>query len=68
VAPVGVRSNRPQVDRWRQFLLLAALTGFVGSVLGLERPIVALIAVRQYHVTSYLAILGFAIVASSWGV
>ena len=61
VAPVGARSNRPQVDRWRQFLLLAALTGFVGSVLGLERPIVALIAVRQFHVTSYLAILGFVI-------
>ncbi len=60
-APVGARSNRPKVDRWRQFLLLAALTGFVGSVLGLERPIVALIAVRQFHVTSYLAILGFVI-------
>lgn len=61
MAPVGAKSGVPRVDRWQQFLLLAALTGFVGSVLGLERPIVSLIAVRQFHITSYLAILGFVI-------
>lgn len=60
-APVGAQSQSPRVDRWRQFLLLAALTGFVGSVLGFERPILALIAVRQFHLTSYLAILSFVI-------
>lgn len=30
-------------------------------MLGLERPFVALIAVRQFHITSYLAILSFVI-------
>ncbi len=58
-APVGALRRRPDVTGWRQFLLLAALTGFTGSVIGLERPILPLIGSRQFHLVSHVAILSF---------
>jgi len=59
LAPVGVKRSGPKVTGWRQFLLLAALTGFTGSVIGLERPILPLIGVRQFHLVSHVAVLSF---------
>jgi len=61
LAPVGVETPGPTVTRWRQFLLLAALTGFTGSIIGLERPILPLIGVRQFHLVSHVAVLSFLI-------
>jgi MFS family permease len=54
-------TDRRKVDAWPQFVLLATLTGFTGSIIGLERPILALIGVRQFHLVSHLAVLGFVI-------
>lgn len=59
MAPVGAHEPDPKVNGWRQFLLLAALTGFTGSIIGLERPVLALIGVRQFHLVSHVAVLGF---------
>ncbi len=61
LAPVGVERSGPKVKGWQQFLLLAALTGFTGTVIGLERPILPLIGVRQFHLVSHVAILSFLI-------
>lgn len=47
------------VDGWGQFLLLAVLTGFVGSVVGSERALLPLIGVRQFHLSHYSAVLSF---------
>lgn len=61
LAPVGAERSGPKVGGWRQFLLLAALTAFTGSVIGLERPILPLIGVQQFHLVSHVAILSFLI-------
>ncbi len=61
LASVEAKGSEGRVTGWRQFLLLAALTGFTGSIIGLERPVLALIGVRQFHLTSHVAVLGFII-------
>lgn len=58
-ASVEARSSTARVVGWRQFLLLAALTAFTGSVVGLERPILPLIGAREFGLGSHAAILTF---------
>ncbi len=51
--PVGLRSN------WRQFSLLVLINGFVGSMVGLERTILPLIAEVEFGLVSRSVILSF---------
>jgi MFS family permease len=50
---LGLRAN------WRQFALLVVLNGFVGSMVGIERAIVPLLAEADFGVVSRVAILSF---------
>jgi MFS family permease len=50
---LGLRAN------WRQFALLVVLNGFVGSMVGIERATVSLIAGEDFGVVSRVAILSF---------
>lgn len=59
--PASVEAQTPptRLSGRRQFLLLATLTAFTGSVIGLERPILPLLGAREFGLTSHLAILTF---------
>jgi MFS family permease len=50
---LGLRAN------WRQFSLLVAVNGFVGSMVGLERSILPLIGEQEFGIASRGAILSF---------
>ena len=50
---LGLRAN------WRQFALLVVLNGFVGSMVGIERAIVPLLAEEDFGIVSRVAILSF---------
>ena len=56
---LGVRAN------WRQFWLLVAVNAFVGAMVGLERTVMPLIAVREFGLGSKSAVLAF---VASFGV
>ncbi len=50
---LGLRANRGQ------FLLLVLINGFVGAMVGLERTVIPLIAMRQFGIASASAALSF---------
>src|SRR5919204_5806160 len=50
---LGLRENR------EQFLLLVAVTAFVGAMVGLERSTLPLIGERDFGLTSRAAVLSF---------
>jgi MFS family permease len=50
---LGLRAN------WRQFTLLAVVNAFVGSMVGLERSVLPVIATEEFRVTSTTAVLSF---------
>jgi len=50
---------RDRVINWPQFAMLAVLTAFTGSVIGLEQPILPLLGHSQFHLASNLALLSF---------
>src|SRR2546423_1303457 len=50
---LGLRKNRSQ------FLLLVAVTAFVGAMVGLERSTLPLIGRENFHLTSSAAVLSF---------
>lgn len=50
---LGLRAN------WSQFALLVVLNGFVGSMVGIERAIVPLLAEADFAIVSRVAILSF---------
>jgi MFS family permease len=50
---LGLRANA------RQFVLLVALNGLVGSLVGLERSVLPLVGKEDYHLHATLAVLAF---------
>ncbi|HLZ09074.1 MAG TPA: MFS transporter, partial [Chloroflexota bacterium] len=50
---LGLRAN------WRQFVFLVAVNAFVGSMVGLERTIMPLLAERDFGLVSRTAMLSF---------
>jgi len=44
---------------WPQFAMLALLTFFTGSVIGLEQPVLPLLGHSRFHLSSKLALLSF---------
>lgn len=50
---LGLREN------WRQFVLLVAVNGFVGGMVGLERTVVPLLAEQDFGLASKATILSF---------
>lgn len=52
---LGLRAN------WQQFSLLVIVNAFVGSMVGLERTLLPLLAIQSFGLTSDIAILSFLI-------
>ena len=52
-AQLGLSAN------WRQFSLLVVVNGFVGAMVGLERSVLPIIAVKEFGVASTAAVLSF---------
>jgi len=50
---LGLRANLPQ------FALLMLVNAFVGSMVGLERAVLPVLAVQDFHVAAATAVLGF---------
>lgn len=44
---------------WRQFALLVVVNGFVGAMVGLERAVLPVVAVKEFGVASTAAVLSF---------
>lgn len=44
---------------WRQFALLVVVNGFVGAMVGLERAVLPIVAVKEFGVASTAAVLSF---------
>jgi MFS family permease len=60
-SPVG---NTPEVklglrENWKQFSLLVLVNSFVGSMVGMERVVLPLLAEREFGLVSRVAILSF---------
>jgi MFS family permease len=59
---VAARTRSPRLGlraNWRQFTLLIIINAFVGSLVGLERTILPLLASRDFGLASRTAILSF---------
>jgi MFS family permease len=52
-AQLGLSAN------WRQFALLVVVNGFVGAMVGLERAVLPIVAVKEFGVASTAAVLSF---------
>jgi len=50
---LGLRAN------WKQFALLVVVNAFVGAMVGLERSVLPLIATKEFHIASTVAVLSF---------
>src|SRR5499426_3040358 len=50
---LGLRAN------WKQFALLVVVNAFVGAMVGLERSVLPLIATKEFHIASAVAVLSF---------
>lgn len=50
---LGLRAN------WQQFALLVVVNAFVGAMIGLERSVMPILAIAEFHVASTTAVLSF---------
>jgi len=66
-AAAGVKQPIPETRgvqlglsaNWRQFALLVVVNGFVGAMVGLERAVLPIVAVKEFGVASTAAVLSF---------